>query len=87
MHHKDQKPLQQLLDLLSNVQGLTGVISGGNLKAIGGVRVKKIMLILSYRTPQGRTEAFYRIKIFDYVQKLSQFEVRNFGRNSYKKMR
>ena len=43
------------------------------------------MLSLSYRTPQGGTEAFYGIKIFDYVQKLSQFEVRNFGRISYKK--
>ena len=33
------------------------------------------MLSLSFRTPQGGTEAFCGIKILDYVQKLSHFEV------------
>ena len=57
------------------------------IKAIGGGQGQKIMLSLSYRTPQGGTEAFYGINIFDYVQKLSHFEVRDFGRISYKKIR
>ena len=54
---------------------------------IGGVRVKKLMLILSQRTSQGGSEdSFYGIKILDFVQKLFHFEVRNFSRISYKKM-
>ena len=43
------------------------------------------MLCFSGRTPQERIEAFYGTKIFDYIQKLSHFEVRNFGRISFKK--
>ena len=33
----------------------------------------------------GRTKAFYRMSKFDSAQKLSNFEVRDFGRISYKK--
>ena len=43
------------------------------------------MLSLSQRTPQGRIEAFYGIKIFDSVQKLSHFRVLNFERIPYDK--
>ena len=56
------------------------------IKAIGGVRVKKSMLGLFERSPWGGTEAFYGMSILIFVQKLSHFEVRDFGRISYKKM-
>ena len=56
------------------------------LKAIGGVRVKKIMLSLFERSPWGGTEAFYGMSKFSRVQKLLHFEVRSFGRISYKKI-
>ena len=54
-------------------------------KAIGGVRVKKVMLSLFERTHQGEKDAFYRMKISFRVQKLSQFEDRKFRCISYKK--
>ena len=54
-------------------------------KAIGGVRVKKSMLGSFERSPLGGTEAFYRMSKLICVQKLSHFEVRDFGRISYKK--
>ena len=55
------------------------------LKAIEGVRVKKIMLSLFERSPLGGTDAFYRISKLICVQKLSHFEVGDFSRISYKK--
>ena len=55
------------------------------LKAIGGVRVKKIMLSLFERSLRGGTEAFYGMSKFSRVQKLLYFEVWDIGRISYKK--
>ena len=55
------------------------------LKAIGGVQVKKSMLGLSERSPWGRTEASYGMSKLIFVQKLSHFEVHDFGRISHKK--
>ena len=43
------------------------------------------MLGLFERSPRGGTKAFYRISKFICVQKLLHFEVRDFGRISYKK--
>ena len=55
------------------------------IQAIGGVRVK--IFILSYlKELLGGTKAFYRMSKSIFVQKLLHFEVRNFGRISYKKM-
>ena len=51
------------------------------------VRVKRIMLSLFERSPRGGTEAFYGMSKFSRVQKLLHFEVRSFGRISYKKIR
>ena len=55
------------------------------INAIGGVRVKKSMLALFERSPWGGEEAFYGMSKLIFVQKLSHFEVRDFGRISYKK--
>ena len=41
-----------------------------DIKAIGGVRVKKIMLSLFERSPGGGTETFYGMSKFSRVQKL-----------------
>ena len=57
----------------------------GEVKAIGGVRVKKIMLSFFERSQYGGKDAFYGIKISYRVQKLSQFKVRKFRSVSYKK--
>ena len=67
----------------------TEVITTSSLeKAIGrGVRVKKIMLSLFERSPWEGTEASYRMLKFNCVQKLLYFEVRGFGRISYKIVR
>ena len=43
------------------------------------------MLGLFERSPRGGTEAFYRMSILIFIQKLSHFEVRDFGRIYYKK--
>ena len=43
------------------------------------------MLGLFERSPLGGTEAFYRMSKLIFIQKLLQFEVRDFGRISYKK--
>ena len=50
-----------------------------------GVRIEKIMLSLFEISPQEGTETFYRMSKFSRVQKLFYFEVRSFGRISYKK--
>ena len=55
------------------------------LKAIGGVRVKKIMLSFFERSQYGGKDAFYGIKISYRVQKLSQFKARKFRSVSHKK--
>ena len=54
-------------------------------KAIGG-QGQKIMLSLFERSPRAWTEAFYGMSKFSRVQKLLHFEVRDFGRISYKKI-
>ena len=54
------------------------------LRAIG-VQVKKFMLGLFERSPCGGIEAFYGMSNLIFVQKLWHFEVRDFGRVSYKK--
>ena len=55
-------------------------------KAIGGVRVKKFMLILSKRSSWGGTNTFYGKSKLIFVQKLSHFEIHDIGRISYKKI-
>ena len=54
------------------------------LKAIGGVRVKKMMLGWYERALQNWNTRFYRMRISRSVFKLSQFEVRNFSRILHK---
>ena len=56
-------------------------------KAIGGVRVKKSCWPHLKDLQRKGTDAFYWMSKFSHVQKLLHFEVRNFGRISYKKMR
>ena len=51
------------------------------IKAIGGGHVD-----LFERSPLGGTNALYRMSKLIFVQKLSHFKVRDFGRISYKKI-
>ena len=69
----------------SSLLGKTLPVGTINIKAIGGIRVKKIMLSLFGRSPWERPEAFYGMSKFCRLQKLLHFEVRDFGRISYKK--
>ena len=62
------------------------MILSSTLKAIGGGPGQNFHFELFERAPLGGTEAFYRMSRLIFVQNLLHFEVRNFGRNSYKKM-
>ena len=61
-------------------------MEGTSFKAIGGGPDQNFHFELFERAPLGGTKAFYRMSKLIFVQKLLHFEVRNFGRISYKKM-
>ena len=56
----------------------------GNNSILGGGQGQKMMLGLFERSQWGGNNAFYRMKKFLSVQKLSTFKIRNFSTNSYK---
>ena len=55
------------------------------LKAIGGSWSKSLCWVFLKDLHEGKQEAFYGMSKLIFVQKLSHFEVRDFGRISYKK--
>ena len=56
------------------------------MKVIGGGLGQHFHFELFERVPLGGTKAFHRMSKLIFVQKLLHFEVRDFGRISYKKM-